>query len=290
MADIPYIPVPEQPRTTGQPILADPSAASAPWRAVAQVGQDIQSLGKMAFQHFERKQKLTDNAGIARVNTESLHTVDQINAEILENADNHEIWTDIAKQRWDEYAKALPERFKKAGMSEEAIMSATTRMDGIRQNSLNKVFLKKEARDIELKQMAITMNAEQYYRNELWEYGDEEVDKIPGLADVEREQMKQKLRGNSEYHRVEEILSTAQTPKEFDIFIDDLEAKEGKGKDERFVNYEMLDSSQRRTLVKYAKSRKKAITLQQGKSVYEAWDDLEDGTYNRKTREYRRKP
>jgi len=260
MADIPYIPVPEQPRTTGQPILADPSAASAPWRAVAQVGQDIQGLGKMAFQHFERKQKLTDNAGIARVDIETKQLITTINDQV-ENEVDHKLWfnkdgSGIVQKGWDPYIQALPERLKEQGMSGEAIQTAMLRADARRSGHTDEVFVAQTTRGIELDYKALELNAMEYYRNGLEKHGDAEVDNIPGLADVEKKALKQKLKHGADYQVAEQDLRLSRTPDDFDAYIELLDATTGEGKDKRYSNYPMLEPKQREHLKGYAFSRK----------------------------------
>ena len=174
MADIPYIPVPEQPRTTGQPILADPSAASAPWRAVAQVGQDIQGLGKMVFsiskekqaklqQAQEKKQNLIDRSGVSRVGRESTHTVNIINAEIGQDSDP-DTWIPTLEKGWESRDGELNEWLSGSGMSDEMKEVALQDHEITKRLHREDVALKAETRRIELLQQEIVLDAEDLVR------------------------------------------------------------------------------------------------------------------------------
>jgi len=265
--DIPIRNMPGVSRTEGTPLIGT--------AGIAQVGQAQQRLagaigqaGDAAMAFAQKRQRTNDVAaesdeqlGITATNEKI-----DVNLQSEEYRNDHEKWVDMGTDLWDQRSQAMEENLTKYGVSDEAAETIRTRYSVSREKSLGRLTEQALARDWELKMTTITMSAQDYYRNEMWDAGDRKIDSI-GLPEPEAEALKFKLKHEADYQMAEQELRSMVTPDDYKAFMDMLMVKEGEGDESKFVNYKGLQPDSRRTLLGYADARMRTALRDQASTL-----------------------
>jgi hypothetical protein len=233
-------------------------AESAPYRALESVGAALRTTASELKGYAERRQNLSDNAGLSRIKLQLIEAEKQVARETSPEFDTETgelvrqapAWTEhdqIANKVWSgqKYDEAL------AGLSPEARQQALSMIDEASQKSMIGVNANAQKIAIQEDNAAIMATAQHLARNGKWEEAMEEIDKYHGSPE-KKQAMQNQIYEEGAFAEVARDMEEITMPGVYDDPVGELEEFQRqlneKDKDGNYTQYKRLSDGGRDTL------------------------------------------
>lgn len=220
--------------------MADAGAITAPYRALHSVGQAISGIGEQMANYDIQRQRLHDDAEIARM---------RIQVEELDSAIQDEIakaepkkWDKISKDAWREHRSSI--KWDELGLTKGARTRAEIDLEASESRSLTRVQTQLNVAMIQKDNAALRASAEKFARNGDTENALAEVQKM-NLSPEQKEKAERQVLEKGDYEgALEELRLVGDNIEDAIDFLKTLDDKV----DGEYTNYEHLTPEGRRSV------------------------------------------